>query len=219
MPKILLEFVIFEKDAIIYDLTGGVTMINKLFRVVFGIFSCMSILAFCISFNLSKPEGQTIDKKVNSGYEEVKIEEKYVGNKSILENARTNIVENDAIVNEIIDLTNSYRNEVGLNSLKYDKNLSIAANIRAMEIALYNKFEHVRPNGLSYSSVLKDLQIKTRVNGENIAYGYISPSEVSEAWKNSKGHYENMINKKYNKIGVGYFKYNNVIYWVQIFTN
>ena len=115
------------------------------------------------------------------------------------------------MANEIVGYTNSYRKEVGSSNLKLDDKLSVAANVRAIEIAIYDNFAHVRPNGTSYSTVLKDLNIKTRYNGENIAYGYLDSKEVSEAWKESVGHYKNMINKNYNKIGIGIYQYDNRI--------
>ena len=123
------------------------------------------------------------------------------------------------VADEVIEFTNTYRKAVNAKELTYDRNLSIVASIRAIEIAIYDKFDHVRPNGLTFSSVIRDLDIDYEYCGENIAYGYIDSEEVSEAWKASKGHYKNMINTHYTKIGIGYFEYNNTIYWVQIFTD
>ena len=133
--------------------------------------------------------------------------------------ARSNVVENKLLAHDVIYYTNEYRNELGVSDLEYDEDLSIAATIRAIEIALNDKFEHIRPNGLSYSSVLKDLGIKVRCSAENIAFGYSSSSRVVNAWAKSEGHYINMVNEKYNKVGIGYFEYNNVIYWSQMFSN
>lgn len=135
------------------------------------------------------------------------------------EMAKSSVVENNILANDVIYYTNEYRNELGIADLSYDEDLSIAATIRAIEIALNDKFEHIRPNGLSYSSVLKDLNIQVRCSAENIAFGFDSSKSVVDAWYNSLDHYTNMVNGKYNKIGVGYFKYNNVIYWSQMFSN
>ena len=149
----------------------------------------------------------------------IQVQSKYKTTNELKPQAINQVNNNKKIANEIIKYTNTYRKEVGAKELKYDQNLSIAATIRAIEIAIYDKFDHVRPNGLSYSSVLKDLGITVRCSGENIAYGYLDAEEVSVAWKNSSGHYKNMINTKYNKIGIGYFEYNNTTYFVQTFTN
>lgn len=133
--------------------------------------------------------------------------------------ATKEVKNNKKIADEVIKYTNSYRKEVNAKELKYDEKLSIVATIRVIEIAYYDKFDHVRPNGLTFSSVIRDLNINYGYCGENIAYGYLDSEEVSVAWKESKGHYKNMVNTQYTKIGVGYYEYNNTIYWAQIFTD
>lgn len=133
--------------------------------------------------------------------------------------ATKEVKNNKKIADEVIKYTNSYRKEVNAKALKYDEKLSIVATIRVIEIAYYDKFDHVRPNGLTFSSVIRDLNINYGYCGENIAYGYLDSEEVSVAWKESKGHYKNMVNTQYTKIGVGYYEYNNTIYWAQIFTD
>ena len=140
-------------------------------------------------------------------------------NDDIYSLAKSEVLKNKKIVNDVYFCTNEYRNELSLNSLVYDDDLSYAATIRAIEIAVNDKFEHVRPNGLSYSSILKELNISSTSNGENIAFGYNSSSDVCLAWKNSNDHYFNIVYEKYNRIGIGFFKYNGISYWVQIFSN
>jgi uncharacterized protein YkwD len=124
---------------------------------------------------------------------------------------------NDA--KEILKYTNQYRKEKGVKALTLDNELCIAANIRAMEMAYNDYFEHVRPDGKPYYTVLNDLNIRRYSSGENIAYGYDNAKEVSEAWKDSKGHYLNMINSHYNKIGIGEYTIDGTTYHVQIFAN
>lgn len=119
----------------------------------------------------------------------------------------------------VLKATNKYRTKVDRNKLKLDDTLSRVATIRAMEIALYDKFSHVRPNGTYYSEIFDDLKVVSRTSGENIAYGQLDGNEVCDAWSKSKGHYANMINESYNKLGVGIYTYNGRIYWVQIFSN
>ncbi len=53
--------------------------------------------------------------------------------------------------------------------------------------------------------------------GENIAMGQRTPQEVMNAWMNSKGHRENILNASFDTIGVGYYEENGVYYWVQLF--
>lgn len=120
---------------------------------------------------------------------------------------------------EVLNVTNEYRKNEGISELQLDDKLSVVANIRAIEMALSNKFSHVRPNGSNYSEIFTDLDINTYSSGENIAFGYDYSAEVCVGWKESSGHYANMINPRYKKLGVGKYTYNGTTYWVQIFSN
>ena len=84
---------------------------------------------------------------------------------------------------------------------------------------LTESFSHNRPDGRFFDSVMADLNYNIFAFGENIAYGskYGSPKAVSEGWKNSPGHYANMINADYGSIGIGVYNLNGVYYWVQLF--
>lgn len=125
---------------------------------------------------------------------------------------------------EMLGYVNEYRSVVGRNSLILDDKLSIAATIRAMELAYTSdvtNISHTRPKGSKYWTVLSDMNINYSATGENIAAdsGYRTPKTVTNLWKNSKGHYENMINDKHGKMGIGYIELGGNQYWVQIFTN
>ena len=47
-------------------------------------------------------------------------------------------------------------------------------------------------------------QIKYAAWGENIASGQASPEEVMKAWMDSPGHRANILNSKFQYIGVGF---------------
>ena len=53
--------------------------------------------------------------------------------------------------------------------------------------------------------------------GENIAMGQRTPKEVMNAWMNSKGHRENILNTSFDTIGVGCYEENGTYHWVQLF--
>ncbi|MBD5542939.1 MAG: hypothetical protein HDR01_01515 [Lachnospiraceae bacterium] len=118
---------------------------------------------------------------------------------------------------QVVKLVNEERAKAGLNPVTLDKEIEAAALIRAKEIQ--SSFSHTRPNGSSFSTVLKEQGIRYSGAGENIAWGQISPEAVMEAWMNSDGHRANILNPKFTKLGVGYdqsAKGRN--YWVQLFT-
>lgn len=121
--------------------------------------------------------------------------------------------------NTILSKTNQYRTEVNVQSLTLDKNLSIMATIRAIEMAYSDVFSHTRPNGSEWHTIWNEYYGKTIYGaiGENLAYGYSSDEAACVGWRNSQGHYENMIDSRFTKLGVGKYTFNGKTYWVQLF--
>ena len=120
---------------------------------------------------------------------------------------------------EVLNLVNQLRAEVGVAPLSLDSTLCQAANTRAVEISQDNCFSHTRPNGTSFFTVLDDYGISYMATGENIAAGYATPADVVAGWKNSEGHYANMINASYTKLGVGFYNSGSGYgtHWTQLF--
>ena len=52
-------------------------------------------------------------------------------------------------------------------------------------------------------------------NGENIAYGFSTPTQVMAAWMGSAGHRANILRSNFTTVGIGYVPDGN--YWVQVF--
>lgn len=125
---------------------------------------------------------------------------------------------NNDFARQVLDLVNKERAKEKLSKLSTTSLLGEAADKRAKEIV--NTFSHTRPNGSSWSTVLKELKISYKAAGENIAYGQGTPQEVVKAWMNSPGHRANILNANFGKLGVGVYKDSKgIIYWTQIFTN
>ena len=112
---------------------------------------------------------------------------------------------------EVLDLVNQIRRDLGLNELKMDPFFFDAAMQRAAETAV--NFSHTRPDGSGCYTVCSG------VYGENIAAGYVDAEAVVQGWKDSPGHYSNMIGSGYTSIGIGAVKHNGIMYWVQLFGN
>ncbi len=118
---------------------------------------------------------------------------------------------------EVADLVNEQRTANGLSELTLDETLTEAAMERAEECA--ESFSHTRPDGTSFFTILSEYGISYTAAGENIAMGSKTASDVMTLWMNSSGHAANILNTKYTKIGVGYYKASNgSTYWVQLFT-
>ena len=124
---------------------------------------------------------------------------------------------NKSTYNEMLSYVNNYRSEVGVSSLSIDNSLNLAATIRAIEMSYSKKFSHFRPDGNMCYSIAEDLNLNVNSMGENIANGQKNVAAVSEAWKNSPGHYSNMVNDSFTKVGFGKYTLNGKTYWVQIF--
>ena len=135
---------------------------------------------------------------------------------------------NAGMISKAWQITNSYRKEANEKAvdnitdrkdLVLDENLCLAASVRAVEMAYTNKMTHTRPNGSVCFTVLKDLGISYYICGENIAAWQNSADAACKTWKNSPGHYSNMISPSYGKIGIGVYKAGGGYFWAQIFTN
>ena len=128
---------------------------------------------------------------------------------------------NMAYYNEILTLVNQIRAEAGVQPLTLDTTLCQAATMRSIEMNYSFTFSHTRPGGRGCFSVFDIFSIGVCASGENIARGYPTPAAVVEGWKNSQGHYENMIYANFNKMGVGMCnlsEYGIGPYWTQLFT-
>ena len=118
---------------------------------------------------------------------------------------------------QVVKLVNEERAKYGLSPLTIDKSVESAALVRSKEIE--KSFSHTRPNGSSFSTVLKEQGVNFMGAGENIAWGQKSPEEVMQGWMNSEGHRANILNAKFTKIGIGYYQNSNgTNYWTQLFT-
>lgn len=124
------------------------------------------------------------------------------------------------IQREILECTNRFRAEVGAKSLNLDNSLNIVASVRAIELAWSNTFEHQRPSGAEWYTAFKEAGASNLYNlGENLAKNYYSSLDVCNGWRNSKGHYQNMIKPEFGRLGVSFYELHGDTYYVQAFAN
>lgn len=115
------------------------------------------------------------------------------------------------------DKTNQIRREKGLPPVKYDDNVAALAQMRAGELATAHNFNHVRHNGeMDYGYLLGS---KEWLMG-NLAAGVSTGEEAIQMWVKSPKHYEVMLMKNLETLGVG-LAYNPdsqwKYYWVLMF--
>jgi uncharacterized protein YkwD len=118
---------------------------------------------------------------------------------------------------------NRMRKEAGINSmLLHNVELAALAQKQAEYQASIEGWRnlHARPNGGSLTKDLKTLSFAISGGGENAAAGYNRVADVMQGWKNSRGHYQNIIRRNYTLVGFGFAKSKKgVAYWVAIFVD
>ena len=119
---------------------------------------------------------------------------------------------------EMLRLINEERKKVGVSPLEWDESLYPGTKVRANEIAEH--FFHTRPDGRTPSTALDGM---FTVVGENILRAVINcvPEEPSavmvESWVSSPGHYQNIIDPRYEYAAIAMVKYNDEYLVVNIF--
>ena len=131
------------------------------------------------------------------------------------------------IEKEFLKLVNEERQKQGVGKLTVNEALYKGAKVRAKECI--ESFSHTRPNGESFYTVLKgDMYYNWYTIGENIGYTargryekediltvYTEErlkqvaNELFTGFKNSPGHYANMINGNFEETGFGVILYHN----------
>jgi uncharacterized protein YkwD len=113
-----------------------------------------------------------------------------------------------AMAQQIFDLTNILRIRHQLSELQWDEELSKVAKGHSFDMYETKNFSHTSDNYGELKDRLKAADVFFQLAGENIAAHYLDGPAVVEGWLNSKGHRETMLNKDYTHIGVGiYHKY------------
>lgn len=116
---------------------------------------------------------------------------------------------------QVVDLTNAERAKEGLKPLEIHSPLMEVAQAKSEDMAKNNYFSHTSPTYGSPFDQIKSAGISYRSAGENIAQGQRTPQQVVQAWMESPGHRQNIMNANYTHIGVGFVE--NGYYWTQQF--
>jgi len=121
---------------------------------------------------------------------------------------------------KIISETNLQRQQNGnLSALKENTNLDKAAAAKANDMFSNQYFEHVSPAGIDPGKLVQNYGYDYIVAGENLILGnFSSEKEVVQAWMDSPGHRENILNNRYTEIGVAIIKgtYKGETVWIGV---
>jgi len=103
---------------------------------------------------------------------------------------------------EIIQTTNQKRVEQGRSVLREDSSLEAAAKAKAEDMFAKDYWAHVSPDGTEPWYFVTSAGYNYLIAGENLARDFDDSSSVVEAWMNSPSHRENLLNSKFQDIGV-----------------
>lgn len=103
----------------------------------------------------------------------------------------------------LFELTNSERKAKGLKTLVLSSQATESARLHSKDMSENDFFSHDNLKGESPFDRMKNIGIKYRYAGENIAMGYTNPYFAHEALMNSIGHRKNILSPNYTHLGIG----------------
>lgn len=102
----------------------------------------------------------------------------------------------------LIELTNTERQKVGLPLVKENEALNKAAALKAQNMIQENYWAHFAPSGKTPWDFILGAGYKFTYAGENLAKNFTNSDEIVKAWMASPTHRENLLNPKYQDIGI-----------------
>jgi uncharacterized protein YkwD len=102
-------------------------------------------------------------------------------------------------------------------ALKPAAQLNQAASSHAQDMARHEYFEHQSQDGSQPKDRVRRAGYKSRLTGENIAFGPESAEEVVAGWLGSPGHCANIMDGRFRDMGIAVAKgrQRGHFYWVQ----
>jgi uncharacterized protein YkwD len=198
-------------------------MLKKIFQFLFWLFLIVGTIYYAfLNFKNYNPQFQQISKSFLTQIEEVKSEIKNLREKiekeivpPIPEVKREVIAPKPLVKVEkekiegfltkegIIEETNIQREKHGLLPLKENEILNSTAKMKLEDIIEKQYFSHYSPEGEGIGDLMGKTNYEYIVVGENLAMGnFENDKEVVEGWMQSPGHRENILNPRYQEIGV-----------------
>ena len=119
----------------------------------------------------------------------------------------------------VYDLTNSIRKRYGIPILSWSSTAAKAAKRHSIDMAENAYFDHYNLYNKTPGDRLKEEGIYYQSIGENIIAGYENAIISSHAWFNSPEHRDNILNKNFKSLGVGFTYMEDSIYKTYITQN
>ena len=131
------------------------------------------------------------------------------------------------VAQSMLLLVNDLRHQEGVAALTYDDTLNQASQQRVQEMITSQRFDHSRPDGSAFYTILQEYGYTYQAAGENLLwyepYGALSEEELAQKmfqlWLNSPGHKKNMVDASYTVMGFAAQKEGDRYYGLQIFAS
>ncbi len=118
----------------------------------------------------------------------------------------TDRLETEEIEKELYDLINRERAKQGISLLQILKSLIPIARSHSQDMAEQSELTHNSRDGKAYSQRLQEAGLFFKGTGENIAFSQsFLPEAIHNSFMRSKGHRENILDPRFDTIGIGVF--------------
>lgn len=102
----------------------------------------------------------------------------------------------------LIELTNQERYKKGLRPVSENEALNKAAALKAQNMFDENYWAHFAPSGKTPWNFILGSGYRFTYAGENLAKNFYNTEAIVSAWMASPTHRDNLLNSKYNDIGI-----------------
>lgn len=110
-------------------------------------------------------------------------------------------IASDISIDRLLYLTNQRRAESGLNPLKLNRDLSVAAYMKAQDMFKNDYWAHNSPQGKTPWDFILSTKYRYIYAGENLAKDFANSDGVVDAWMKSPSHRDNLLQDRYEDIG------------------
>src|SRR3990167_3835487 len=110
-------------------------------------------------------------------------------------------ISTDMTSEQLLTLLNQKRQENGLPLLSFSPELAAAAKNKANDMLFKNYWAHNSPDGKTPWEFFKEAGYSYVYAGENLARGFNTSLDVTNAWMASSSHKANILSSNYSDVG------------------
>lgn len=106
----------------------------------------------------------------------------------------------------MLNLINEDRQKNSLQKLSWSSKLCLSAQLKSLDMAINNYFEHTAPDGTSPWKNIELTGYRYISLGENLSLNNLTPEKAHSALMNSTGHRKNILRGNFSQIGISYLE-------------